>query len=30
MMVKPRQIGKIHNYPLQRKSYSGSRAGIGG
>ena len=29
-MVKPQQIGKLHNYPSQRKSYSCSRAGIGG
>ena len=29
-MGKPKQIGKSHQYPSQRKSYTTSRAGVGG
>ena len=29
-MVKPKQAGKVHNYPNQRKGYSTSRSGVGG
>ena len=29
-MWKSIQAGKTHQYPTQRKSYSGSRKGIGG
>ena len=29
-MGKTIQVGKTHQYPTQRKSYSGSRKGIGG
>ena len=29
-LKKTNQIGKSHHYPTQKKSYSSSRAGIGG